>query len=86
VVEVVPGPGVVDRATAFARLRAAGIGVNVHYEPIHLQPYYRRLGFRRGQFPVAEAYAATALSLPLFPGLSDDDQARVVNALKEALW
>lgn len=85
VVEVVPGPGVADRATVFARLRAAGIGVNVHYEPISLQPYYRGLGFQPGQFPAAEAYAAQALSIPLYPALTDAQQDRVVAALTEAL-
>ena len=85
VVEVVPGRRVADRATVFARLRAAGIGVNVHYEPIPLQPYYRGLGFEPGQFPAAEAYAAQALSIPLYPTLSDEQQDRVVAALTQAL-
>ena len=80
-----PGPGVADRATVFARLRAAGIGVNVHYEPIPLQPYYRSLSFQPGQFPAAEAYAAQALSIPLYPGLTEAQQDRVVAALTEAL-
>lgn len=85
VVEIVPGPRVADRATVFARLRAAGIGVNVHYEPIPLQPYYRGLGFEPGQFPAAEAYAAQALSIPLYPTLSDEQQNHVVAELKKAL-
>lgn len=85
VVEVVPGPGVADRATVFARLREAGIGVNVHYEPIPLQPYYRGLGFRPGLFPAAEAYAAQALSIPLYPTLTDEQQDYVVAELKKAL-
>ncbi|MDP2264420.1 MAG: UDP-4-amino-4,6-dideoxy-N-acetyl-beta-L-altrosamine transaminase [Hydrogenophaga sp.] len=85
VVEVVPGDGVADRATVFTRLREAGIGVNVHYEPIPLQPYYRGLGFHSGQFPAAEAYAAQALSIPLYPTLTDAQQDRVVAALAEAL-
>ena len=85
VVEVVPGPGVADRASVFARLREAGIGVNVHYEPIPLQPYYRGLGFQPGQFPAAEAYAAQALSIPLYPSLTDAQQDRVVAALTTAL-
>lgn len=85
VVEVVPGPGVADRATVFARLREAGIGVNVHYEPIPLQPYYRGLGFRPGQFPAAEAFASQALSIPLYPSLTEAQQDCVVGALKQAL-
>lgn len=85
VVEVVPGPGVADRATVFACLREAAIGVNVHYEPIPLQPYYRARGFRPGHFPAAEAYAAQALSIPLYPSLTDAQQDRVVAALTAAL-
>jgi len=85
VVEVVLGPGVADRATVFDRLRARGIGVNVHYEPIPLQPYYRGLGFGPGQFPVAETYAARALSIPLYPTLTEAQQAYVVAELKKAL-
>lgn len=85
VVEVVPGPGVADRATVFARLREAGIGVNVHYEPIPLQPYYRGLGFQPGQFPAAEAFASQALSIPLYPSLTEAQQDCVVGALKQAL-
>jgi dTDP-4-amino-4,6-dideoxygalactose transaminase len=85
VVEIVPGQGVADRATVFARLREAGIGVNVHYEPIPLQPYYRSLGFQPGQFPDAEAYAACALSIPLYPALTDAQQDHVVAELRKAL-
>ena len=66
------------RADVFARMRAAGIGVNVHYIPIHLQPDYRRLGFRPGDFPAAERYYGAALTLPLFPAMSAEQQARVV--------
>lgn len=85
VVEVVPALGVADRATVFARMRAAGIGVNVHYEPIPLQPYYRGLGFQEGHFPAAEAYAAQALSIPLYPLLTDLEQDYVVAQLSKAL-
>lgn len=69
----------------FEGLRAAGIGVQLHYSPVHLQPYYRRLGFREGDFPEAEAYGTNAMSLPLFPGLQEGDQQRVVRALAELL-
>lgn len=73
------------RRAVFESLRAAGIGVNVHYIPVHLQPYYRRLGFRPGQFPEAERYYAEAITLPLYPGMRDADQDKVVEALAEAL-
>lgn len=69
----------------FEGLRAAGIGVQLHYTPVHLQPYYRRLGFREGDFPEAEAYASNAISLPLYPGLEDGDQQRVVRTLASLL-
>ena len=69
----------------FQGLRAAGIGVQLHYSPVHLQPYYRALGFTEGQFPEAEAYARAAISLPLFPGLTEKDQVRVFTALGESL-
>ena len=69
----------------FEELRAAGIGVQLHYSPVHLQPYYRALGFAESQFPEAEAYACSVISLPLFPGLSASDQQRVASALTEQL-
>jgi len=69
----------------FEGLRAAGIGVQLHYSPVHLQPYYRAMGFAEGQFQGAETYASSAISLPLFPGLSAADQQRVAAALAEQL-
>lgn len=73
------------RDRTFQAMRAAGIGVNVHYIPIHTQPYYRRLGFSRGDFPAAERYYARTLSLPLFPALTSAQQDRVVETLRGAL-
>lgn len=73
------------RADVFATLRAAQIGVNVHYIPIHTQPYYAKLGFKRGDFPAAERYYARAISLPLFPAMTYIQQARVVDVLRTAL-
>ena len=66
----------------FEGLRAAGVGVNLHYIPVHLQPYYRDLGFAEGDFPQAERYYAEAISLPLFPLLSDEQQDFVVEQLR----
>lgn len=74
-----------ERATLFAALRAQEIGVNVHYIPVHTQPDYRRLGFRRGDFPEAERYYAHAISLPLFPTMSDADQETVIAAVRAAI-
>ena len=73
------------RSSVFAAMRAADIGVNVHYIPVHLQPDYQRLGFRRGQFPEAERYYHEAITLPLYATLSDMDQDRVVQTLAQAL-
>ena len=69
----------------FEALRTAGIGVNLHYIPVHLQPYYRDMGFGPGDFPAAEDYYARAISIPLYAGLTDAEQGRVVAALREAL-
>ena len=72
-------------AGVFERLRNDGIGVNLHYIPIHLQPYYQALGFQKGQFPKAEGYYQQAISLPLFPGLTSNDQEQVISSLLKAL-
>lgn len=69
----------------FNALRADGIGVNLHYIPVHTQPHYRAMGFAPGQFPQAEAYYAEAISIPLYAGLTDADQDRVGAALRRAL-
>ena len=69
----------------FDGMRAAGVGVNLHYIPIHLQPYYRELGFKPGDFPQAEGYYAGALSLPMYPGLSEAQQDHVVDSLRGLL-
>jgi len=73
------------RRRVFDGLRERGIGVNVHYTPVHLQPYYRALGFREGLCPEAESHGASAITLPLYPRLSDQEQDRVVEALDEVL-
>jgi dTDP-4-amino-4,6-dideoxygalactose transaminase len=73
------------REDIYDGLVARGIGVNVHYIPIHLQPYYQTLGFSKGDFPNAERYYQNALTLPLFPSMTADEQDRVVQALKEVL-
>ena len=69
----------------FDALRNAGIGVNLHYIPVYRQPYYRDLGFGQGYCPNAEAYYAEAISLPMYPGLSDDEQRRVIDEVTKAV-
>lgn len=73
------------RLDVFSRLRAADIWVQVHYIPVHTQPYYRNLGFKWGDFPEAERYYAEAFSLPLYYDLTDAQQDTVVTLLGEAL-
>lgn len=76
----------VDRAEVIEALRALNIGTSVHFIPIHLHPYYqRRYGWRRGDFPVAEAFFDAEISLPLYPGMSDLDVDDVVAALRQIL-
>jgi perosamine synthetase len=69
------------RRRFFEALRECGIGVQVHYLPVYLHPYYQDLGYQAGQCPAAEEFYAGAISLPIFPGLSDDDASRVVETV-----
>lgn len=71
--------------TVFEELRQQGIMVNLHYIPVHTQPYYRRMGFTRGDFPESERYYAEAISLPLYYGLTVQDQDRVIEALRKTI-
>lgn len=82
----VTGDGAADvRVQVFDKLRGNGIGVNVHYKPVHLHGYYRDQGYEPGLTPVAEAAYDGLLSLPMWPGLTDDEQDRVVAELTRAL-
>ena len=69
----------------FEALRAAGIGVNLHYIPVYRQPYYAGIGFKAGYCPEAERYYSEAISLPMYPGLAAEAQHRVVKALFDAI-
>lgn len=71
------------RRPLFDHLRGAGIGVNVHYIPVHTQPYYKGLGFRDGDFPLSEAYYARAISIPLFATMTDAQQDHVIDSLHQ---
>lgn len=70
-----------NRREVFERLRVNGIGVNLHYIPVYRQPYYMSFGFSPSDFPEAERYYAEALSLPLYPGLTEEQQSEVVHRL-----
>jgi len=69
----------------FESLRSQGIGVNLHYIPVHTQPYYEAMGFEPESFPQSMAYYREAISLPMFQGMTDDQQDEVVSALRNAL-
>lgn len=70
------------RGRIFNELRNKNIGVNVHYIPVHTQPYFRKLGFQWGDFPCSEAYYKSAISLPIYPTLSDEEQKFVIEQVK----
>ena len=74
-----------DRQDVYQQLHAKGIGVNVHYIPIHLQPFYQQLGFKQGDFPFSELFYQHALTLPLFPSLTGIEQTKVIEVLHEVL-
>jgi UDP-4-amino-4,6-dideoxy-N-acetyl-beta-L-altrosamine transaminase len=71
------------RRQTFDRLRDCGIGVNVHYIPIYLHPFYRKLGFKPGLCQAAEAFYSEAISLPMYADLSDGQQSKVIEIIKE---
>jgi UDP-4-amino-4,6-dideoxy-N-acetyl-beta-L-altrosamine transaminase len=78
--------GAARRRRVFDALAAGGIRCQVHYIPVHLQPWYKEhVGTREGDFPQAEAFYASCLSLPLFPAMADRDVDRVASALRAAL-
>ena len=73
-----------DRREFYDALQAENIGVNVHYIPVYYFPYYQKLGYRKGLCPHAEAYYESCLTLPLFYGMTDQDQQDVIEAVKKA--
>jgi len=74
------------RAEVFAALRAENIGVNVHYIPVHLHPYYReRFSYKRGDYPVAESAYEQLISLPIFPKMTDEDVQDVITAVRKVV-
>lgn len=73
------------RAKIFKALRAENIGVNVHYIPVPWHPYYQRLGYVKGQWPIAEAVYERIISLPIWPGMTDLDVADVIKAVTKVV-
>lgn len=74
-----------ERKSVFKFLRNNNIGVNVHYIPVHLQPYYQRLGFKQGDYPCAEKHYNSAISLPMFPSLTDEQLTHVSKLIIDAI-
>ena len=74
-----------NRDQIFNMLRENGVGVNVHYTPIHTQPYYLQFGFSEGDFPNSESYYSRAISIPLFPAMSIEQQDKIVAMLRKVL-
>ena len=75
-----------SRSKVMQELRGKGVGTQVHYIPVHCQPYYKEtFGYNAGDYPKAETYYEKALSLPLYPGLNDADVALVINSIKEVV-
>jgi UDP-4-amino-4,6-dideoxy-N-acetyl-beta-L-altrosamine transaminase len=85
VVRLRPGESVRTQREVYAGLREAGIAANLHYIPVYLQPYYRRLGFAPGHCPQAEEYFVQAITLPLFPALTEAQQDAVAAVLASLL-
>jgi UDP-4-amino-4,6-dideoxy-N-acetyl-beta-L-altrosamine transaminase len=73
------------RKVVFDHLRENGVGVNIHYIPVHTQPYYKDLGFKSGDFPASESYYSEAISLPMFHLMTLEQQDKVVSVLKDIL-
>lgn len=82
---VVRIPGKPGRRKVFDAMRAQGVGVNVHYIPVHTQPHFARMGFAADAFPAAQAYYAMTMSVPMYATLTDEQQDHVVRSLKSAL-
>lgn len=85
VIRIVPDKIQLSHREVFDGLRARDIGVNLHYIPVHTQPYYQHLGFRQGDFPESERYYSEAISLPMYPTMTERQQDEVVAAIAEVL-
>lgn len=75
----------IDRKLVFNKLREKNIGVNVHYLPVHCQPYYRKLGYSKGMCPVAENIYEEIITLPIHPKMTNEDVMYIINSIKEII-
>ena len=85
IIRIIPEETKKSHLEVFSALRAAGIGVNLHYIPVYRQPYYSKFGFNSLDYPASEEYYRTAMSLPLFYDLKDSEQIFIVETLKNIL-
>ena len=85
VIRLQPNSSIGRHREVFERMRSAGIGVNLHYIPVYRQPYYERLGFSPFNFPESERYYSEAITLPIYPGLTEQQQEEIVYRLKTPL-
>ena len=81
VIRLLTNNGKVNHREVFERLQANGIGVNLHYIPVYRQPYYEKMGYTPNDFPEAERYYAEAISLPMYPGLTETQKSEVIQKL-----
>lgn len=84
-IRVIQEAGIPTNKQIYQAMHAAGVLVNLHYIPVYRQPYFEKMGFVQGYCPEAENYFATALSLPMYPGLTEAQQDVVINTLKNAV-
>lgn len=75
-----------NRKDFYFKARENGLNLQVHYIPVHTQPYYAQFGYKRGDFPKAEAYYEKCISLPLYPALTDDDLVEIVRRIRNLIW
>lgn len=75
----------ITKTELFSNMKKKGVMLNLHYIPVHTQPYYEQLGFKKGDFPVSESYYEEAFTLPLYYNLTEEQQDEVINALKDCL-
>jgi dTDP-4-amino-4,6-dideoxygalactose transaminase len=85
IIRVMTYKGAIPHQQIFEKLRDLGIGVNLHYMPVHLQPYYQELGFEGGQFPESETHGASAITLPLHPNLGKQDQDYIIQSVSSVV-
>jgi dTDP-4-amino-4,6-dideoxygalactose transaminase len=84
IVRIVPDRITIDRDEFIERLRSSGIGTSVHYIPLHIMPYYKKLyGFKAEDFPIALEHYRTSISLPIYPDLTEEQAYRVIKAIED---